>query len=94
MSSPLASVREVIAVAQDLDLAGRGQHTLGQQSFPKQGVEKGGLARVELADHHQQEDLVQLLQGALEQIHICVRCVQASQETRRSSSSVRSRRNS
>ena len=67
-------------MAQHLNLAGGGQDAFGQQAFAQHGIEKGGLAGVEFADDHQQEDFVQLMEGAFEQLHICVRRVKPSQQ--------------
>lgn len=73
-------LRELIAVAQQLNLAGGGQHAFGQQAFAQHGVEKGGLAGVELADDHEQEKLIQLVERLLEQSQIFFGRVEADQQ--------------
>ena len=73
-------LQAAVAVPQQLDLAGRGQHTFGQQTLAQHGVEKGRLARVELAHHDEQKQLVELVQRLLESAEIFIGRAQTDQQ--------------
>ena len=49
-----------VAVLQHLDLRGGRRHPFLQQHLSEESVDEGALARVELADDHQEEQLVEL----------------------------------
>ena len=53
-------------MVQDADLGRGGGHALGQKALAQHGVDERRLAAVELADDDQQEELVELLERALE----------------------------
>ena len=46
------------------------------QQFAQQRIEEGRLARVKLAHHNKQKELVELVEAALEQIQILLRRLQ------------------
>ena len=48
-------------------------------ALAREGVDEGALARVELPDHDEQEQLVELLDGALERRHVLVAGAEADQ---------------
>ena len=76
---PFPSLVRLISVAQHLNLSGRGGDTFGQHPLAQQGVDEGGLAGVEFSNHHQQEELLKLTQGLLQQRHIRGRGIQPHQ---------------
>ena len=51
---------------QDLNLCGGWGHTFGQDTFAEQCVDESRLSGVELADDHQQKQLVELLDRSFE----------------------------
>jgi hypothetical protein len=57
---------DFVAVEQAMDAPGGGRHALVEQPVREQGVDEGALAGVELANHHQQEELVELANRLLE----------------------------
>jgi len=54
--------RRLVRVPQQLHVGGRGGHPLLEDAFPEQRVDERALARVELADDDEQEEVVELLQ--------------------------------
>ena len=50
----------LVAVAQEGDAVGGGRHALGHHGVAEQGVNEARLAGVELAGHHEQEQLVEV----------------------------------
>ena len=61
------------AVLDELDPRGGGGGPLLEHLLAEQGVDHRALARVELADHHQQEQLVELADGARERLLVLLR---------------------
>ena len=59
-----------LAVAQNVDLSRSGRDPLSQVALAQQGVDQRRLAAVELANHHEQEELVQLLDGFLQNLNV------------------------
>jgi hypothetical protein len=53
-------------VLEQADPGGGGGHALLQHALAEQGVDERALARVELADHHEEEQLVELAERAQE----------------------------
>ena len=58
----------LIDVSQDLHLGGRRRDALGQDALAEQRVDHGALARVELSDDHQQEEVLELLKRRLQRL--------------------------
>src|SRR5438105_12468173 len=56
------------AVRQHVNVGGRWRDTFFEQGPAQQRVDKGAFAGVELADHDEQEHLVELVDGLLERV--------------------------
>ena len=55
-----------LAVREDVNVGGRWRDTFFENGPSQQRVDKGAFARIELADHDQQEHLVELVDRLLE----------------------------
>ncbi len=64
---------------QEVDALGGGGGAFLEDRFTQQGIEHGALAGVELAGHHQQEELVELDQGGLDPLLVLRRAAEAGQ---------------
>ena len=68
-----------LAKFQDIHLGGSRGDAFFEQPLAQNGVDKGALPGIELADHHQQKQLIQLLNGATERGLVFFRRAQFSQ---------------
>src|SRR6185503_481084 len=60
--------RHGVAVLQHVDLGGRRRHPLGDDPAAEQRVDERALAGIELPDHDEQEQLVELLDRPIERL--------------------------
>ena len=68
-----------VAVFEDIDLCGRGCHALGRDSSADERVDERALPGIEFANDHQQKQLIELLDRAIERLLMLRRRVEADQ---------------
>ena len=63
---------ELLTPGDVVDLRGRRRDALGQHLPSEEGVDEGALAGIELADHHEQEELIELVDRVRERPTVVV----------------------